>query len=261
MERFDKTLFVTFASQKGGVGKTTFTSLVASVLHYRLGYNVAVMDCDYPQYSLVQMRERDMKMVMENDVIKKMAHRQFQALGKKAYPVVQQKPDTALEAAERMAADATNDLDIIFFDLPGTVNAPGIIKALAGMDYIFTPIVADRVVMESTLVFTQLVTDVLMKQKEVAIKQIQLFWNQVDGRERNPLYEQYDSVIKTLKLKVMSASVSASVRFRKENDTDSRGIFRSTLLPADEKLLQGCNLDEFINELRVILNDDHDGKG
>lgn len=261
MERFDRTLFVAFASQKGGVGKTTFTSLVASVLHYRLGYNVAVMDCDYPQYSLVQMRERDMKMVMENDAIKKLAHRQFQKLGKKAYPVVQQKPDTALEAAERMAADATNDLDIIFFDLPGTVNAPGIIKALAGMDYIFTPIVADRVVMESTLVFTQLVTDVLMNQKEVAIREIHLFWNQVNRRERNPLYERYESIIKTLNLKVMNASVSASVRFRKENDADNRGVFRSTLLPADDKLLQRCNLDEFINELLAIVNNNNDGKG
>lgn len=261
MERFDKTLFVAFASQKGGVGKTTFTSLVASVLHYRLGYNVAVIDCDYPQYSLVQMRERDMKMVMENDAIKKLAHIQFLTLGKKAYPVIQQKPEAALEAAEQMIREAQHDVDIVFFDLPGTVNAPGIIKALAGIDYIFTPIVADRVVMESTLVFTQLVTDVLMKQKQVAIRQIHLFWNQVDGRERNPLYEQYESIIKTLNLKVMNASVAASVRFRKENDTDNRGIFRSTLLPADEKLLQGCNLDMFINELLLILNEGHDGKG
>jgi cellulose biosynthesis protein BcsQ len=261
MERFGKTLFIAFASQKGGVGKTTFTSLVASVLHYRLGYNVAVIDCDYPQYSLVQMRERDMKMVTENDGMKKLAHRQFQSLGKKAYAVVQQQPDTALEAAEQMVRETQHDLDIVFFDLPGTVNAPGIIKVLAGMDYIFTPLVADRVVMESTLVFTQLVTDVLMKQKQVAIRQIYLFWNQVDGRERNPLYAYYSSVIQSLKLKLMETSVAASVRFRKDNDADSRGIFRSTLLPADEKLLQGCNLEGFINEFLKILNEDNDGEG
>lgn len=254
MEGFDKTLFVAFASQKGGVGKTTFTSLVASILHYRLGYTVAVIDCDYPQYSLVQMRERDMKKVMENDVMKKLAHRQFQLFGKKAYAVVQQKPDTALEAAEQMVEAATENLDVVFFDLPGTVNTPGIIKTLAGMDYIFTPIVADRVVMESSLVFTQLVTDVLMKQEQVAIKQIRMFWNQVDRRERNPLYMHYDSIIRTLNLKVMNTSVAASVRFRKESD-ESRGVFRSTLLPADEKLLRGCNLDDFITELVQILNE------
>lgn len=57
------TKFISFSTQKGGVGKSTFTTLVASLLHYRMGYNVAVMDCDYPQYSLHRMREQDLKTV------------------------------------------------------------------------------------------------------------------------------------------------------------------------------------------------------
>ncbi|RYD93803.1 MAG: ParA family protein [Sphingobacteriales bacterium] len=104
METQHNTLFVAFASQKGGVGKSTFTSLVASAMHYRLGYNVAVFDCDFPQYSLVQMRARDMKTVMENEAFKKMAHRQFTALNKKAYPILQQKAETVLEAAQEFIA-------------------------------------------------------------------------------------------------------------------------------------------------------------
>ena len=35
----------------------------------------------------------------------------------------------------------------MFFDLPGTVNSEGVINSLAGMDYIFTPISADKVEM------------------------------------------------------------------------------------------------------------------
>lgn len=248
-----KTLFVAFASQKGGVGKTTFTSLIASILHYRLGYNVMVMDCDYPQYSLVQMRERDMRIIMENEIFKKMAHRQFQSLNKKAYPIIQEKPDTALGTANNMVLASTEKIDVVFFDLPGTVNTPGIIMALAGMDYIFTPITADRVVMESTLVFTQLITDVLMKQQGVAIKGIHLFWNQVDGRERNPLYEHYGNFIRSLNLSLIEATIAASVRFRKENEAEGRSVFRSTLLPADEKLMQASNLDNFVHELLAIL--------
>jgi cellulose biosynthesis protein BcsQ len=248
-----KTIFVAFASQKGGVGKTTFTSLLASALHYRQGYNVMVMDCDYPQYSLVQMRERDMRMVMENETFKRMAHRQFQSLNKKAYPVVQEKPDTALQKAEELIASSAIPVDLVFFDLPGTVNTPGIITVLAGMDYVFTPIVADRVVMESSLVFTQLVTGVLMKQPKVAIKAVFLFWNQVDGRERSPLYEHYGKLIASLNLQLMDTPIAMSVRFRKESEAEARGVFRSTLLPADEKLMQGCNLDVFIHELLKIL--------
>jgi MinD-like ATPase involved in chromosome partitioning or flagellar assembly len=47
MKSENKTVFVAFSSQKGGVGKSAFTVLAASVLHYRLGYQVAGYDrCD-----------------------------------------------------------------------------------------------------------------------------------------------------------------------------------------------------------------------
>ena len=46
----EKTKFVAFSTQKGGAGKTTLTVLAASYLHYVKGFNVAVIDCDYPQH-------------------------------------------------------------------------------------------------------------------------------------------------------------------------------------------------------------------
>lgn len=253
MDTPQKPLYVAFASQKGGVGKTTFTSLIASVLHYRLGYNVLVMDCDYPQYSLVQMRERDMRTIMENEVFKKMAHRQFKALNKKAYPVIREKPDSVLEAVTTILNSTPEKVDIVFFDLPGTVNTPGIMKVLASINYIFSPITADRVVMESTLAFTQIITGILMKQPQVSIKNVHLFWTQVDGRERSPLYAYYGNFIRSLKLSLMAPAITASVRFRKESEAETRSVFRSTLLPAEEKLLHGCNLDAFVTEFLSIL--------
>ena len=45
-------LCIAFASQKGGVGKSTLTVLAASWLHYLHGIRVAGVDCDYPQHSL-----------------------------------------------------------------------------------------------------------------------------------------------------------------------------------------------------------------
>ncbi len=44
-----KPKFVSICNQKGGIGKSTFTVLMASELHYRLGRSVLVVDCDYPQ--------------------------------------------------------------------------------------------------------------------------------------------------------------------------------------------------------------------
>ena len=52
-------VFVAMSSQKGGVGKSTMTVLLAGYFHYVMGYNVAVVDCDYPQFSIKALRSRD----------------------------------------------------------------------------------------------------------------------------------------------------------------------------------------------------------
>src|SRR5258706_256807 len=84
---------------------------------------------------------------------KKIADKQFTTINKKAYPIIQHKADGVLDTALDLINSSQAPFNAIFFDLPGTVNTPGILRALAGMHHIFTPITADRVVMESTLVF------------------------------------------------------------------------------------------------------------
>ena len=104
-----------------GAGKTTITVLVASYLHYVKGYNVAVVDCDFPQYSIHDMRRRDMDMTMKDDHYKAMAYELFKRLAKKAYPIVCSKPGDAPDTAARLTASGAS-LDFVFFDLPGTIN-------------------------------------------------------------------------------------------------------------------------------------------
>ncbi|MGO4709031.1 ParA family protein [Chryseobacterium sp. 2TAF14] len=244
---------IAFSTQKGGVGKSTFTTIIASILHYRMGYQVAVFDCDFPQHSLVQMRERDLKKIMQNEILKKMAHKQFTTIKKKAYPVFQSKADQVLEDMDAYISDAQSAPDFIFFDLPGTVNTAGILRALMNVNYIFSPITADRVVLESTLSFTDVLTNVLMKENQTGIRSIHLFWNQVDGRESTMLYKNYNKVISDLGLELMNTTITDSKRFRKEGETTTKTVFRSTLLPADPKLLSQCRLDQFIEEfLRIV---------
>ena len=50
-------LFVALSNQKGGVGKSTLTVLLASYFHYHKAKNVLVVDCDYPQHSMMTLRE------------------------------------------------------------------------------------------------------------------------------------------------------------------------------------------------------------
>ena len=51
---------ISFASQKGGCGKSSVTTLVASVLAYREHKKVAVLDFDSRQKSLANARENEL---------------------------------------------------------------------------------------------------------------------------------------------------------------------------------------------------------
>ena len=154
-------LFIAFSTQKGGAGKTTLTVLMASYLYYVKGYDVAVVDCDYPQFSIKDMRERDLKNIERNPYLRKLAYDQFKRIGKRAYPIVGSRPDNAIETAKPFIESATPP-DFIFFDLTGTVNNLDLIRTVATMDYIFCPIAADRFIMESSLKYASIINDTLI---------------------------------------------------------------------------------------------------
>lgn len=248
-------LFIAYSTQKGGVGKSAMTTLTASMLHYRMGFNVAVFDCDFPQWSIGKLRERDVKISMGNDRFKRMAYEQFSMLDKKAYPILTCRAEEAIEAAEDFIRDAAIGYDFVFFDMPGTVNSAGILEVLARMNFIFIPIIADRLILESTLPFVNVFRDSLRENGNNYVRGMHLFWNMVDGREKSELYTGYEKVIRELNLSLMKTTIPDTKRFRKEIATEApnRLIFRSSIFPPDKRLSKTTRLDDFIEELMQII--------
>lgn len=255
-----ETLFVAFSTQKGGMGKTAVTVLTASYLHYVRGCHVAVVDCDFPQLSIFHERKRDSELIIRDDYFKRSAYNMFRSLNVKAYPVKNSKPETAIEDAQTLIENSPKEFDVIFFDLPGTLNSGGVIKTLAAMDYIFTPVSADRLVLESTLQYATLLNEKLISVNKGNIKGLHLFWNMVDGREKTPLYKVYEDAMGELGLQIMKTVLPNSVRFRKEMSGENRSIFRSTLFPADKAQLKGSNIDVLADEICEILKLQNNGK-
>lgn len=253
METTKKPLKISFSTQKGGVGKSTLTTLMGSVLHYRLGYQVAIMDCDYPQHSLFNMRERDKKTIMQNEYHKKAAMKQFQTINKKAYPIIKCMAENAQESAEEFLSQSEVTPDIIFFDLPGTVNTKGVLTTLKAMDFIFCPITADRLIVESTLSFSKAFLELPQMANGHNRQALWLFWSQVDGREKTGLYEAYQRVIDELQINIMKTRIMDSKRFRKEADDSLNFIFRSSLLPAELPLMKATKMDLFVEEFLKIV--------
>ena len=175
-----------------------------------------------------------------------MAYRQLQRIGKKAYPVVEGTAEDAVEKAEGLL-EKLPGTDIVFFDLPGTVNSGGVLRTLANMDYIFSPIAADRVVMESTLRFATKLKETLMDTGKTNIKGLYLLWNMVDGREKSELYGVYEEIIRELGelgLQVLQTFLPDSKRFRRELTGEHKAVFRSTLFPVDGTLAKGSHIRE-----------------
>ena len=246
-------IYVAFSTQKGGAGKTTLTVLVASYLHYEMGYHVAIIDCDFPQHSIHNMRERDLNMALEDEFYKGIAYEQFSRLDKKAYPVVESNTFDAIADAEKLAEESDTGFDIIFFDLPGTMNNKDLIHTLANMDYLIAPISASRVVMESTLDYMISVRDNIIATGKTNIKAMYLLWNLVDGREKSELYEVYEGVIRELDFPLLKTFLPNAVRFRREQNIEHKPMFLSTLFPPDKSLLKGSNIDILTNELLELL--------
>lgn len=245
-------IYVAFSTQKGGAGKTTLTVLAASYLHYVKGYNVAVVDCDFPQYSIKDMRERDISSATEDNHYKVMAYEQFKRLQKKSYPVIGSRPEDAPDNAAKLI-ESGKPLDFVFFDLPGTINNASVVNTIATMDYIFCPIIADRVVMESSIRFATVIHEHLMSTGKTNIKGLYLLWNMVDGREKSELYEMYEKVCAQMALPVMKTFLPDSKRFRKEAATERKQVFRSTVFPADKTLIKGSNIDALVDEMLTII--------
>ena len=146
---------ISICNQKGGVGKSSLTVLLASYLHYTLGHDVLVMDCDYPQWSVHAQRERELSVLENSKYYKLMLIRQFKATGRKLWPVIACTPTEAPERESQFLRASGYRPAIVLYDLPGTVNTAGVIEIFSALDCLFVPMKADKVVMGSTLSFAR----------------------------------------------------------------------------------------------------------
>ncbi len=244
-----QTKYIAFSTQKGGAGKTTMTVITASWLHYVKGYDVAVVDCDYPQYSIANMRERDFKMTSEEGYYRNLAYEQFTRLNKSAWPVMESNTKDAIADAGHLASQG--DYDFIFFDMPGTLNDTELLLTISQMDYVIAPMAADRTVMESTLDYAASINRRLLGNSN--IKGLYMLWNMVDGREKSELYQIYELVCADLKLPILKTAIPNSLRFRREQSEVRREVFRSTLFPIDKSFARWSNIDTLTDELIEIF--------
>ena len=248
-----KPISISFANQKGGIGKSTLTILAASWLHYVRGLNVLVVDCDFPQNSIVELREREKKAVMKNDAYKLMLQRQFERLQKKAYPVIRSTPENAENDVQVFLASESEPYDVVLYDLPGTMGTKGVIYTISLLNYLFIPMRADRLVMQSTLNFAQTVYDKFVENPATNIQEVFLFWNMEDRRERTNIYTLYERILATLDMKVYISRIQMRSKFSRELADADGTVYRSTLFRSDGTFLRESGMAALMDEICTTI--------
>lgn len=130
-------VIITFANQKGGVGKTTLCVTFANYLVAK-GVRVVVIDCDF-QHSIMKCRKADIKKYGEEQL---------------PYEVWSYEPNNKVEMTslvEKLHNDP--EIDVVLIDSPGSLKAEGLVPIFVNSDIIVVPFHYDLVTIPSTASF------------------------------------------------------------------------------------------------------------
>ncbi len=130
-------VIVTFANQKGGVGKTTLCVTFANYLVTK-GVRVVVIDCDF-QHSIMKCRKADIKKYGE------------QPMPYEVWDCEATDKDMMFSLMEKLHNDP--EIDIVLMDSPGSLKAEGLVPMFVNSDIIVVPFHYDLMTVPSTASF------------------------------------------------------------------------------------------------------------
>ena len=159
-------VIVTFANQKGGVGKTTLCVTFANYLVTK-GVRVLIVDCDF-QHSILKCRRSDLRKY---------------GTGTVPYDIVEKEAtdrDEMTALMERLHNEPS--IEVALVDSPGSLKAPGLVPLFVNSDIIVIPFHYDLVTVPSTASFIMFLDR--LRQAMVGGMKSKLFMvpNMNDGR-------------------------------------------------------------------------------
>ncbi|MFK7982492.1 MAG: ParA family protein [Saprospiraceae bacterium] len=166
-------------SQKGGVGKSTVTVLLANIFYFVFNLKVAIIDADYPQNSIAKRRRKELNISQTNNYLKPLYDKLY--ADKDPYPII----PTNLPSALVMIDKLEEDFDFIFLDVTGTLNQPGFKEVLLQVNHFLIPVLQDEFSVISAVEFYRMLHKNILPVSE-ASESCQLFFNRVPRKHNVP---------------------------------------------------------------------------
>lgn len=148
---------IALAGLKGGIGKTTLSMVLGTILGETYKKKVCFVDCDYYQYPITAQKQRDDIFI---DRYPELAKEIFESRGievdkRITPPIYKMKDGFDLTVMPEAVEEAYPDYDVYIYDFMGSQGYEEIYIYLTKMDYIILPTVIDSVNSRPTFYWMQ----------------------------------------------------------------------------------------------------------
>lgn len=162
---------ISILSQKGGVGKSTVTTLLANVFYFHFNVPICVIDADHPQHSIMKRRNKEKDLVSKNPRLKNAYDNIYHE--REPYPIIKTKMENCVNLIEEMKSKYR----VIFVDVAGTINNEHFINFLNAVNHFFIPVLQDDFSSKSAVEVFQIID--LIKSHSKNFVSSHYFFNRV----------------------------------------------------------------------------------
>ena len=220
---------ISIYNEKGGVGKTTITAMLASYLAYAYGKSVCVLDFDYPAYHFMEMRRSELNIAADPKSPLSIWLRGNPS-PVEPYEVISLPPGAGgiyrpEEVFTYLGNILSGGFDYVFYDFPGRFAAGEPVSFIAAngfLDFMGIPMDTDNQSRRSALV----VADAIQKRGIP----LSLFWNRVsvwEAKGDGSRFRRGAEPFLSRGMEVMDESVRDIRKFSR--DSSEMAFIRSTL--------------------------------
>ena len=229
---------IVFATQKGGVGKSTVATLLASYMYFKHDHGVAVIDADHPQHSIQQLRSLEARAVQQDESIQ----RAFARTGKRStYTITNStmsnvfgSPGDGTPSTFAKISVPQLGIDTVIIDTPGSVAVDGLGSIISKVNRVVIPLEPEQMSLISSGQFMAAILPILRNRPDAKLV---AFWNKIRIQSHADLMADQNEVFRAQGIEVLDNYIPESVKMKRD-DT------RSTILPANYRSLDIANFME-----------------
>lgn len=226
---------IAFATQKGGMGKTTLSVIVASWLHYKRGVKVAILDVDGSQLSVYNQRLREVDLIEADE---EMSAR-FDEQNVEPYQILSGTPANVPELLKSLA----DDTQLVLIDMPGSIDVDGYEIAIGKLDYLVVPMDTSQYAVTTGFSYLTSINQIGLLPAD----RCRVIWNRYKPSRDALIADQLEERLNQYGFQCLKSRIPQRDSYQDSGNT-------STLFPMPINYLRNSGLKDLFTEIEQLLS-------